>query len=370
MEAFKKGLFSKNIEEELLKKNIDIAVHALKDLPSFETKGLKTNCFLKRNSSNEVLISNSKKLKDLVPGSIIGTSSFRREFQLRNIRKDLNFKLIRGNIDTRIKKLKNGEYDAIILSKAGLISLEMDHEITEEFTNSDIIPSAGQGTIAVQCRDDDHEINEFLKKINHHETSLKVKAEREVLKVLDGDCETAVGAFSEIINNEIFISGELFSIDGRRRYYYKVRSETKKSIEAGKTLGKKLKEQSGGDYKNNMHIMLTRPIEDSKVLISKLKSLGHDVSHMPVIKVKRRELINLKYEEYSGIIFTSSNSIKFLETKNISKSIYCFCVGSATEKLALEKGFQNVYTAGGNVRNLKEIIIQNFSKKNRETFIC
>ena len=103
-----KGLFSKNIEEELLKKNIDIAVHALKDLPSFETKGLKTNCFLKRNSSNEVLISNSKKkLKDLVPGSIIGTSSFRREFQLRNIRKDLNFKLIRGNIDTRIKKLKN-----------------------------------------------------------------------------------------------------------------------------------------------------------------------------------------------------------------------------------------------------------------------
>ena len=109
--------------------------------------------------------------------------------------------------------------------------------------------------------------------------------------------------------------------------------------------------------------MLTRPIEDSKVLISKLKSLGHDVSHMPVIKVKRRELINLKYEEYSGIIFTSSNSIKFLETKNISKSIYCFCVGSVTEKLALEKGFQNVYAAGGNVRNLKEIIIQNFSKK-------
>ena len=148
-----------------------------------------------------------------------------------------------------LKKLENGEYDAIILSKAGLISLEMDHEITEEFTNSEIIPSAGQGTIAVQCRDDDHEINEFLKKINHHETSLKVKAEREVLRVLDGDCETAVGAFSEINNNEMFISGELFSIDGRRRYYYKVRSETKKSIEAGKILGNKLKEQSGGDYK-------------------------------------------------------------------------------------------------------------------------
>ena len=245
-----KGLFSKKIEKELLENKIDIAVHALKDMPSDETEGLLTNCFLKRNDPREVLISkNYKKIKDLKPGSIVGTSSFRREFQLKKIRKDLNYKLIRGNVDTRLKKLKNGEYDAIILSKAGLISLEMDHEITEEFTNSEIIPSAGQGTIAVQCRDDDHEINEFLKKINHHETSLKVKAEREVLKVLDGDCETAVGAFSEINNNEIFISGELFSIDGRRRYYYKVRSETKKSIEAGKTLGKKLKEQSGGDYK-------------------------------------------------------------------------------------------------------------------------
>ena len=245
-----KGLFSKNIEEELLKKNIDIAVHALKDLPSFETKGLKTNCFLKRNSSNEVLISNSKKkLKDLVPGSIIGTSSFRREFQLRNIRKDLNFKLIRGNIDTRIKKLKNGEYDAIILSKAGLISLEMDHEITEEFTNSDIIPSAGQGTIAVQCRDDDHEINEFLKKINHHETSLKVKAEREVLKVLDGDCETAIGVHSVIDGNKIIVEAELFSLDGKQRFYEKKIGNLKEFKELGKEVGVLLKTKSKNSYK-------------------------------------------------------------------------------------------------------------------------
>ena len=218
-----KGLFSKNIENELLNKNIDLAVHALKDLPSFDTEGLVTNCFLKRNNSNEVMISNSnKKLNDLVPGSIVGTSSFRREFQLKRIRKDLNFKLIRGNVDTRIRKLKSGEYDAIILAKAGLSSLNLDKEITQEFSNNDLIPSAGQGTIAVQCRKDDVEIIELLNKINHEKTSICVKAEREVLKVLDGDCETAVGATSKIVDDKIYLSGELFSIDGSRRYFYAV----------------------------------------------------------------------------------------------------------------------------------------------------
>ena len=109
-----KGLFSTNIENELKQSKIDLAVHALKDMPSVETIGLKTNCFLKRNSPNEILISKNKKFLDLEKGSVVGTSSFRREYQLRNIRSDLNYKLIRGNVDTRIKKLENNEYDAII----------------------------------------------------------------------------------------------------------------------------------------------------------------------------------------------------------------------------------------------------------------
>ena len=112
-----------------------------------------------------------------------------------------------------------------------------------------------------------------------------------------------------------------------------------------------------------MHILLTRPLEDSKELIIKLKSLGHNVSHMPVIKVNKLEFKSLDFSEYSGIIFTSSNSVKFLNTKNIDKSIKCFCVGVSTEKNALKKGFQNVYAAEGNVENLKEIIIQNINNK-------
>jgi len=245
-----KGLFSSSIEKELLNEKIDIAVHAIKDLPSFETHGLTTNCFLKRNSPNEVMISNSqKKLEELVPGSIIGTSSFRREFQLKRKRKDLNFKLIRGNVDTRIKKLRNGEYDAIILSRAGLNSLNLENEITQEFSYKDLVPSAGQGTIAVQCRNSDLEMIDFLKKINHTETSIIVKAEREVLKVLDGDCDTAVGAISEIKNNKLFILGELFSIDGNRRYYYEANFELKDYYQAGLEVGNNLKKQSKGNYK-------------------------------------------------------------------------------------------------------------------------
>ena len=112
-----------------------------------------------------------------------------------------------------------------------------------------------------------------------------------------------------------------------------------------------------------MHIMLTRPLDDIKELIIKFQSLGHNVSHLPVIKINKVKLNEIDYSLYSGMIFTSANAVKYLETNKINKSIYCFCVGSITEKCALRKGFQNVYSADGNVENLKEIIIQNFNKE-------
>ena len=245
-----KGLFSKNIEIELLENKIDLAVHALKDMPSIETKGLLTDCFLKRNDPNEILISkNNIKFNKLKSSSVVGTSSFRREFQLKNKREDLNFKLIRGNVDTRIKKLNEGKYDAIILSKAGIKSLDLMDYITEEFSTDDIIPSVGQGAIAIQCRSSDNDMIKFLKKINHMETHICVTAEREVLKILEGDCETAVGAISKIEGNNIYISAELFSIDGKERYYFKSSKNINLSKDLGKEVGKILKEQSKGSYK-------------------------------------------------------------------------------------------------------------------------
>ena len=245
-----KGLFSSNIEKELKNKSIDIAVHALKDLPAIETDGLITDNFLERNDPKEILISrDKKKLKDLELKSVVGTSSYRREFQIKKIRPDINCKLIRGNVDTRIKKLKEGQYDAIVLSLAGVKYLKLENEITEIFGLEEIIPSAGQGIIALQCRKDDKEINSLLKKINHDETYKRAHAERNILKVLEGDCETAIGAHSIINGENIILEAELFSLDGSKRFYEKKTEKIEKFREIGNQIGQILKTKSNNSYK-------------------------------------------------------------------------------------------------------------------------
>jgi len=244
-----KGLFSSNIENELKQGKIDLAVHALKDMPSVETIGLKTNCFLKRNSPNEILISKDKKFLDLEKGSIVGTSSFRREYQLRNIRSDLNYNLIRGNVDTRIKKLENNEYDAIILSKAGIEALNLQNKITEEFEVEKLIPCAGQGIIAIQCKDNDNYILDLLEKINDTETRIIANTEREVLKILEGDCDTAIGVFAKLNNENIELAAELFSVDGKMRYFIKENTIKKNYMSLAKKIAEDLKNDSKGSFK-------------------------------------------------------------------------------------------------------------------------
>ena len=245
-----KGLFSSNIEKELLNKNIDIAVHALKDMPAFETNGLKTDTFLERNDPREILIThNKKKLKELNLKSVIGTSSYRREFQIKKIRPDIKCKLVRGNIDTRIRKLKEGMYDAIILSYAGVKYLNFENEISEIFSADEIIPSAGQGVIALQCREEDDKIFSILKKINHKETYRRAHAERNILKVLEGDCETAVGAHSKIDGDKIILEAELFSLDGSLRFYERKVGNLDEFKQLGSEVGQTLKAKSNNSYK-------------------------------------------------------------------------------------------------------------------------
>ena len=245
-----KGLFSTEIEKELENKNIDIAVHALKDMPAIETSGLQTDTFLERNDPREILITtNKKKLNDLKLKSIIGTSSFRREFQIKKLRSDLTCKIIRGNVDTRIKKLKNGDYDAIILSYAGIKNLNLENEIAEVFSVQQIIPSAGQGIIALQCRDIDKDIISILQKVNHEETYKRAHAERNVLKVLEGDCQTAIGVYSKIDGEAIVVEAELFSIDGSQRFYEKKSDRIDKFKEVGDQIGQNLKIKSNNSYK-------------------------------------------------------------------------------------------------------------------------
>ena len=244
-----KGMFSTDIEKELLENKIDIAVHALKDMPSVDTTGLITNCFLKRNSPNEILISKNLKFNDLKQGSVIGTSSFRREYQLRNVRADLVYKLIRGNVDTRIKKLENNEYDAIILSKAGIDSLNLQNKITDEFDVAKLVPCAGQGIIAIQCNENNQDILRLIEKINDKQTRIIANTEREVLKILEGDCDTAIGVFATIKNNKIELTAELFSVDGKSRFFIKEDDDIENHMILAKKIAGDLKIKSKGSYK-------------------------------------------------------------------------------------------------------------------------
>ena len=245
-----KGLFSKKIEEQLIKNNIDVAVHALKDMPSLETKGLLTECFLKRNDPREVLISkNNEILEEQKKGAIIGTSSLRREFQVKRKINNFNFKLIRGNVDTRIKKLNDGLYDGIILSLIGLKFLGLEKNVSQIFSTSEMIPSVGQGVIAVQCRKDDLEIRNILENLNHDETKKCVNTERNILKILDGDCDTAIGAYAKIEGEKIYVEAELFSLDGSKRFYVKSSKELKYADQLGKEVGIILKKKSKDSYK-------------------------------------------------------------------------------------------------------------------------
>jgi len=245
-----KGLFSNNIENELKEKKIDVAVHALKDMPAIETKGLRTDTFLERTDPREILITNEKKkINELKENAIIGTSSYRREFQIKKIRSDVSCKLIRGNVDTRIKKLREGLYDAIVLSYAGIKYLNLDNEISEIFSTDQIIPSAGQGIIALQCREDDSEIITVLEKINHKDTYMRAHMERNILKVLEGDCETAIGAHSIIEGDKITVEAELFSLDGSQIFYEKKSGNIDMFKEIGTEVGNALKIKSNNSYK-------------------------------------------------------------------------------------------------------------------------
>ena len=244
-----KGEFIKNIEKELISKNIDVAVHSLKDVPSVKTKGLRMECFLKRNDPQEVLINKENLTLDKIKkNSVIGTSSLRREFQLKHLRPDLNFKLIRGNIDTRIDKINEKNLDGIILAAAGVKSLKLDKKISLIFNHEHILPAAGQGIIAVQCRKED-EIKKLIKRINDRETSLCAIAERRMLQTIGGDCNTAIGVLAEIENHNLKLKAQLFSDSGQERFEYELIGREADASFIGKSVGEKLLDLAGEKFK-------------------------------------------------------------------------------------------------------------------------
>ena len=244
-----KGVFCKQIEEELLDSKIDLAVHSLKDLPTQMTEGLCVNAVVKRNDPRDAFLSHSSKsFKDLKPQSKIGTSSFRRHAQLNLLRNDLTIVSMRGNIDTRITKLKNKEYDAIVLSLAGIQMLDLYNEVKEVFPIEKMLPAIGQGAIALQCKKDDEKTLNILKNINDKETYYCIQAERALLKAIGGDCDTAIGGLAILSNENISLKSELFSNDGKKKFEFQSSGHFKKAKEIGYQVGKELLKKAGTDF--------------------------------------------------------------------------------------------------------------------------
>tara|TARA_B100000945_G_scaffold315459_1_gene314679 strand:- start:1209 stop:2129 length:921 start_codon:yes stop_codon:yes gene_type:complete len=243
-----KNLFCKEIEENLIKKKVDIAVHSLKDMDSVETNGLVIEAYIKRNDPRESFVSKKYEKLSESKGAKIGSSSRRRELQLKLFNKDIKVENIRGNIDTRIKKIESGEYDGAVLALAGLKMLSLEKYAKEIFPIKDFVPTAGQGIIAVQCREEDSKIRKILRKINHTETEICALAERSFLKTLGGDCNTAVGCSAILKKNIIQLKAQLFSDDGKKVFNVEKLGDIDEPKLLGKLAGEEILKKSINNF--------------------------------------------------------------------------------------------------------------------------
>jgi len=244
-----KGVFCKQIEDDLLDSKKDLAVHSFKDLPTKMTDGLCVNAVVKRNDPRDAFLSySSKSFNELKPKSKIGTSSFRRQAQLNLLRNDLKIVAMRGNFDTRFRKLKNQEFDAIVLSLAGIQMLNIENDVKEIFTTEQMLPAIGQGAIALQCKKDDQKTLNILKDVNDKETYYCIQAERALLEAIGGDCDTAIGGLAKLSNQKISLKSELFSNDGNKKFEFQSSDHFKEAKEIGYKVGKELLKKAGLDF--------------------------------------------------------------------------------------------------------------------------
>lgn len=240
-----KGLFVKEIEQALYDKEIDFAVHSMKDMPSVLPEGLVIGCIPEREDPRDAFISNGHvKFLDLPVGAVVGTSSLRRSSQLLLLRPDLDIQWIRGNIDTRLEKLKSGDFDAILLAAAGLKRMGWKDDIVTEFLEvEECLPAIGQGALAIECREDDAELLAELAKINHENTALAVNAERKFLKDMDGSCQVPIAGYATVRDGEISFTGLISSPDAEE--VFKESIVSRDPIEAGRAVAERISAQGG-----------------------------------------------------------------------------------------------------------------------------
>ncbi|OBR42698.1 hydroxymethylbilane synthase [Aeromonas dhakensis] len=229
-----KGLFVKELETAMLEGRADIAVHSMKDVPVEFPEGLGLHTICEREDPRDAFVSNRFTAIDELPqGAVVGTSSLRRQCQLRAARPDLVIRDLRGNVNTRLAKLDAGEYDAIILAAAGLKRLEMAHRITAFIEPEQSLPANGQGAVGIECRLDDHELHALLAPLEHPETRIRVLTERAMNRALQGGCQVPIGAYALVEGEEVWLRGLVGCPDGSRV----IRDEIRGPLADGEALG-------------------------------------------------------------------------------------------------------------------------------------
>jgi hydroxymethylbilane synthase len=242
-----KGLFVKELETALLENEADIAVHSMKDVPMDFPEGLGLFCICEREDPRDAFVSNTYASLDELPlGSIVGTSSLRRQAQLLTRRPDLQIRFLRGNVNTRLAKLDAGEYDAIILAAAGLIRLGFEDRITSAISVEDSLPAGGQGAVGIECRTADIAIHALLKPLDHHDTEVRVTAERALNKHLNGGCQVPIACYAVLEGENLWLRGLVGDPEGGTLLTAEVRGPQREATALGIQVAEDLLEKGAG----------------------------------------------------------------------------------------------------------------------------
>jgi len=251
-----KGLFTKELEETIINKEVDIAVHSLKDMPTELPKGLEIAAITKRQDPGDAFVSDKYESFDKLPkGAKIGTSSLRRRAQLLNKREDLNIFDLRGNVETRLRKMCEEDFDAVILAVAGLKRLGFKDKIREILSRDIMLSAVGQGALAIEARESDDEIKEIIAFLNDADTRIATSAERAFLERVEGGCQVPVGVYGEIFGDTLKLAGVIASLDGKRLHRKEIETNVENAEIAGKSLAEDLLNMGGQEILEEIGIM-------------------------------------------------------------------------------------------------------------------
>jgi len=241
-----KGLFVKEIEDALLNRTVDLAVHSMKDVPAELPTGLAIGAIPLREDARDVLVSHDgKNLLELIEGAKVGTSSLRRAAQLKKLRSDLQIENLRGNLDTRLRKVREGMYDAIVLAAAGLHRMGWEDAITAYLETEDFLPAIGQGAIGIEIRNDDEELRGLLAPVHHPDSAVAVQAERSLLKELEGGCQVPIGGYARVAGKMVELAGLVASVDGREIFRRSRKAPREQAEALGRELAREILEAGG-----------------------------------------------------------------------------------------------------------------------------